>query len=156
MNASKTIDFRYTASGLENVILKDLPIQTDDAGEQVVRIPHINRLHKLLARAVASKATGLQPREIRFLRTEMGMTQAELARVVGKDAQTIGRWERAETEPNQSEEMVIRALALQAADAGDAIPGMNELAAWTIRSADDQPFIVDASDPSHYRLPMAA
>jgi hypothetical protein len=83
MNASKTIDFRYTASGLENVILKDLPIQTDDAGEQVVRIPHINRLHKLLARAVASKATGLQPREIRFLRTEMGMTRDRTQSVRG-------------------------------------------------------------------------
>lgn len=153
---SMTIDFRYTASGLDNVVLKGLPVQTDDAGEQIVAIPQINRLHKLLTHAVASKGTGLQPKEIRFLRTELGMTQAALARVVGKDAQTIGRWERGETAPDQSEEMVIRTLALQTADGVSATPLMYELASKTTRSADDQPFIVDASDPSDYRLPLAA
>ena len=121
-----------------------------------MRIPHVNKLHKLLTQAVASKATGLQPMEIRFLRTELGLTQAELARVVGKDAQTIGRWERGETAPHQSEEMVIRALALQTTSGTTAVPAMGELAGWTTRSADEPPFLVDASDPNNYRLPLAA
>jgi DNA-binding transcriptional regulator YiaG len=151
-------DYRYTASGLDNVILKGLRVLTDDAGDVVISIPNINGLHQLLTREVATKSTGLHPKEIRFLRTQLGMTQAELAQVVGRDTQTVGRWERGETAPDQSEEMVIRALALEFVGGRQAVPEMIALARMTTKSASDQPFIIDASDPGNYRPvePLAA
>ena len=146
----KTVDCRYDESGLDYVILKGLRAQTDDAGETVVNIPRINLLHRVLSHVVASKPSGLLPKEIRFLRTEMGLTQAELARRVGKDAQTVGRWERGETSPDQAAEMVIRASALEHAGV-EAAPSMEALAGMTVPSANADPFLIDASNPKRYR-----
>ncbi|MGI8839696.1 MAG: helix-turn-helix domain-containing protein [Caulobacteraceae bacterium] len=146
----KTVDYRYDESGLDNVILKGLRAQTDDAGETVINIPRINLLHKVLTHAVASKSAGLLPKEIRFLRTELGHTQAELARLVGKDAQTVGRWERGETTPDQAAEMVIRARAIEHAGV-KAAPAMEALAQMTVKSGASGPFLIDARNPKRYR-----
>jgi len=148
---TRIIDYRYDECGLDNVILKDFRIVTDDAGEEVVMIPNINLLHRVLVRAVASKESGLQPKEIRFLRTELGLTQAGLAALVGRDAQTVGRWERGENPLDQTAEMVIRKHALEHAD-GDNGLTMEELSRLTVKSATQRPFMIDARDPSHYKI----
>jgi transcriptional regulator with XRE-family HTH domain len=51
--------------------------------------------------------------ELRFIRTEMGMTQAELAKVVHHDAQSIGRWEHSEFAIDQTAEALSRLLAIE-------------------------------------------
>ena len=153
---TRVIDYRYDECGLENVILKDFRMMTDDTGEEVVLIPNVNLLHAVLMRLVASKESGLHPKEIRFLRTELGLTQAELALLVGRDAQTIGRWERGEHPMDQTAEMVIRKHALEHAHGDDGLT-MEELAKRTTRTAVQRPLVIDAKDPSVYRpLPLAA
>ena len=72
-------EFRYTDCGLENVVIEGLESQIDDAGEEVVVIPNIFGLHKVLAYCIITRPHGLRPDELKFLRTEMGLTQAELA-----------------------------------------------------------------------------
>ena len=152
-----TVDYRYDECGLDNVILQGLHTQVDDAGETTVKIAKVNMLHRVLTHVVASKPTGLLPKEIRFLRTELGLTQAELAKIVGRDPQTVGRWERGETSPDQTEEMVIRAHALATTAGVTAVPSMPQLAEMTVKSAATAPFLIDASDPDNYRpLPQAA
>jgi DNA-binding transcriptional regulator YiaG len=152
----EVIDYRYDECGLDNVILKNFTVHTDDAGERVVSIPYVNLLHKVLTCVIASKGTGLQPKEISFLRTEMGLTQAQLAALVGKDAQTVGRWERGETAPEQSHEMIIRMRALE--HIGDELPSIEELARRTVKASVEPPVLIDAQDPEHYRVlePIAA
>jgi len=147
---TKFVEYRYDECGLDNVILRGLPVVTDDEGDEVVTIPNVNLLHRVLMAAVASKETGLQPKELRFLRTELGFTQAELADRVGKDAQTIGRWERGETPIEKTAEMVIRARALETARVDEFLP-MDELARRSVQSAVQLPFLIDASDPNDYR-----
>lgn len=148
------IDYRYDECGLDNVVLKDLPVLLDDEGNASVTIPHVNALHRLLTSMVATKPSGLQPREIRFLRTEMELTQAQLAALVGKDVQTIGRWERGETPIERSAEIVIRARVLQA-NGTEALPPMEKLSEWTLASPSMPPFMIDASNPADYQ-PIAA
>ncbi len=150
-----TVDYRYDECGLDNVILQGLQTTVDDAGDTVINIQKVNPLHRVITHVVASKPTGLLPKEIRFLRTELGLTQAELGRLVGKDPQTVGRWERGETSPDQTEEMVIRAHALQTTADLRAVPTMIELAEMTVKSAATAPFLIDASDPNNYQ-PLAA
>jgi DNA-binding transcriptional regulator YiaG len=147
---TRIIDYRYDECGLDNVILKNLRVVTDHAGEDAVTIPNVSTLHRVLTATVASKETGLQPKEIRFLRTELGLTQAQLAELVGKDSQTVGRWERGETPIEQSAEMVVRLHALQLTG-GDELPSMQDMARWTIKSASNPPFVINAEDPDHYR-----
>jgi DNA-binding transcriptional regulator YiaG len=153
---TRVIDYRYDECGIDNVILKDFRVVTDDLGEEVVMIPNVNMLHRVLMRLVASKESGLQPKEIRFLRTELGLTQAQLAELVGRDAQTIGRWERGENSLDQTAEMVIRKHALEHADGDDDLT-MQELARRTTLTATQRPFMIDAHDPNDYKpLPVAA
>jgi DNA-binding transcriptional regulator YiaG len=149
-----TIDYRYDACGLDNVILKNLPIVQADDGENVITIQNIGLLHRVLTVAVASKETGLQPKELRFLRTEMGLTQAELAALVGKEVQAIGRWERGEHPIDKSAEIVIRARVLQAA--AQDLPPMGDIAKWTVSAASEPPILIDASNPDDYQPLLAA
>jgi len=151
---TRSIDYRYDACGIDNVVLKGLPLVTDDEGEEVITIPNINLLHRVLTAQVASKETGLQPKELRFLRTQMELTQAQLAELVGRDVQTIGRWERGEHPIDKSAEIVIRAHALECARTGNPLR-VDELARRTMSVAGQPPFMIDASDPDNYR-PLAA
>ena len=148
--------YHYRECGLDNVLLEGLPVCTDDAGEEVVTIPNLTGLHRAILLGVLDKESGLQPRELRFVRTELGLTQAEVAALVGKDAQTVGRWERGETAIEPAAETVVRVLAHQHLG-GDscAVPRIEDLARRTIISASQPPFRIDATNPDDYRL-MAA
>lgn len=148
------IDYRYDECGLDNVILVGLPVCTDDDGEMVINVPNINVLHRSLMGAIAHKSASINAQELRFLRTEMGMTQAELAELVDRDGQSVGRWERGEKPIDRSAETLIRILALQHVE--KAVPRIEEMTQWTMESASEVPFRVDASDPKHYPMLEAA
>lgn len=145
--------YRYVECGLDNVLLQGLPVVIDDFGEEVITIPNVNILHRLLVVEVATKDGRLNGKEIRFLRTEMGMSQAELAALVGRDPQSIGRWERSEKSPEQAIEMIIRISALEHVESEH--PSIEEIASWTAERATEPPILIDAHDPNNYR-PIAA
>ena len=105
--------YRYTECGLENVIIEGLDVVTDDAGEEVYCIENIHGLHRAIASSIVAHSSGISPEELRFLRTEMGMTQAELAQVVHREHQTVGRWERGEKAIDPTSEAFIRKLAIE-------------------------------------------
>lgn len=148
-----TDEYRYDECGLENVVLKGLRIQTADDGEETVTIPRINLLHRLLVEAVAEKHGRLTPKELRFLRTEMEMTQGQLAELVHRDVQSIGRWERGETPIDSAAETLIRALALE--QVVTERPTIRDVSGWTVLEPSDEPYMIDARDPEHYQR-MAA
>ena len=107
------VDYRYEESGLDNVVIHGMPTRVDDMGDTVYSLPNINALHKILSQAIVTRSHGITANELRFLRTEIGLTQAELAVHVKKDHQTIGRWERGEKPIDQNAELVIRLLAAE-------------------------------------------
>lgn len=146
--------YHYTECGLDNVLIEGIKRSIDDAGDEVLEIPNIRGLHRLLATMIIKRPHGMLPKEIRFLRTEMGMTQAELAALVKKDHQTIGRWERGDTPIEQNAEFVIRMIARERLNLPDEVSA-EEMAGWCIPSAELQMLTVDGSDPENYR-PLAA
>jgi DNA-binding transcriptional regulator YiaG len=149
------IDYRYDECGLDNVILVGLEVSQDDGGEASITIQNVNGLHQAIIEAIALKPTGISGRELRFVRTELGLTQAELASRIGKDVQTVGRWERAEFPIDPTALTVIRVLALQHVHSD--VPAIEELARWSVASSAEPPFLIDASDPENWRpLPKAA
>lgn len=148
--------YRYTASGLDNVELVNLPACIDDAGEECITIKNVNQLHKAIATSIVGRPRGIAGRELRFLRTEMGMTQAEFAKVVNRDVQTVGRWERGETAIEPNAETIIRLLATARLGL-DVTTDVAEVSGWCVTPAEAQTIIIDAHDPDDYRpLPMAA
>lgn len=52
----------------------------------------------------------LSAREIRQLRTKLGMTQLEFSMLVGVDRVTVGRWETGERHPHPSACRLMRRL----------------------------------------------
>lgn len=76
-------------------------------------IPAIGQLHNIIAQGLVAQENALSGTEIRFLRTEMGMTQAELAQLLHRDTQTVGRWERGEVALDATQDIFIRQLAAE-------------------------------------------
>jgi DNA-binding transcriptional regulator YiaG len=147
------MNYQYTECGLDNVMVQNMDLIVDDAGEEVYSIPHVVGLHRVIAACIIRHAHGISPKELRFLRTEMGMTQGELAEIVKKDHQTIGRWERGEKPIDQNAEALVRLLAAERLElAPDG--SIEELAKRCVPAAEVQVITIDGRDPRNYRPVM--
>lgn len=146
--------YRYKESGLDNVIIEGAHVLVDDSGEACVTIPNVNGLHKAIACGIVQRRSTMIGRELRFLRTEMGMTQAELAAYVHREPLAISRWERSENEIDANAETLIRLLATEKL----GLPAMpvSEVAGWCVPTAQTPPLVIDGSDPENYRAKIAA
>lgn len=146
--------YRYTECGLDNVIIHGMKVIVDDAGDEVYGIPNIVGLHKVIAHCIIARSHGISPKELRFLRTEMGMTQAELAQIVKKDHQTIGRWERGDCPIDPNAEFVIRMVAAEKLNIDPRL-SREEIIRRCVPTARFEAIEIDGTDPKKYR-PLAA
>lgn len=103
--------YQYVESGLDNVFISGISPMIDDEGDEVVTIQHINVLHAEIARGIIESDGGINGAELRFLRTEMGLTQVALAELLSVDGQTVGRYERGDTPIDPTAETLLRRLA---------------------------------------------
>jgi DNA-binding transcriptional regulator YiaG len=149
--ALQTPVYRYTECGLDNVLIEGMPPCKDDDGDDVITISNVNGLHLAIASGIVEHDSGMTGSELRFLRTEMGMTQAELAKVVHHDAQSVGRWERAEVPIDATAETVIRMLATERLELDVERLTIDEVSARCVPSATPQQIVIDGSDPADYR-----
>lgn len=145
----------YTECGLQNVVIEGLEFIVDDEGDEIITIPAINELHHMIAKGIVSHEHGISGDELRFLRTEMGYTQSELAELVHHEKQSIGRWEREEFDIDGTAEAIIRRLAIEKLSL-DLDPGMDELSRRSVPSAQTQPITIKKSnDNGEYELLIA-
>lgn len=143
------MDYEYKASGLDNVTLIGVQIVHDDEGDPCVAIKNVNGLNKAIAEAIVNSRRCISGKELRFLRTLMGMTQAELAGNVNKDTQSVGRWEREEHPIDANAETLIRFMAREKLGLQLDAP-ISEVTGWSARSG-DRWIRIDARDPDRYR-----
>jgi DNA-binding transcriptional regulator YiaG len=88
------MSYHYTESGLDNVYLANgYTIHQTPYGEGV-SIQNTAGLHKAIGRWLIARPTPLNGAELRFLRTEMELTQRDLAGIIGATEQTLRLWER--------------------------------------------------------------
>jgi len=135
----------YTECGLQNVFIEGLTPVIDDDGDEIITIPAINELHHIIALGIVSHEHGISGDELRFLRSEMGYTQAELAELVHHDKQSIGRWERSEYEIGSAAEAIIRRLAIEKLSL-NVQSGIDELSRRSVPSAQTQFINIRKSD----------
>lgn len=143
--------YQYTECGLQNVFIDGLEPVVDAEGDEVIEIPAVNELHKRIAEGIVKHSKGISGAELRFLRTEMGLTQAELAKIVHADKQTIGRWERGEFQMEGSSETVIRRLAIEKLVI-EYEEGLEKLANSSVSTAESQPISIRAQDGEYELL----
>jgi DNA-binding transcriptional regulator YiaG len=142
--------YHYTESGLPNVWIENIDVIVDDAGEAVYEIANIRGLHGAISKAIVESNVGLTGPELRFLRTEMGLTQAELARLVHKDGQTIGRWERGEKSVDENAQTIVRLLAIDSLKLAQR--PARDVAESSIPTTTPPEIKIDGSNPAHYRI----
>jgi DNA-binding transcriptional regulator YiaG len=143
--------YRYTDSGLDNVMIEGVNFVADDAGEECVLIPNVNGLHKTIAHGIVARRGSMSGRELRFIRTEMGMTQAQLAEMLHREPLAVSRWERGESPIDGNAEALVRLYAIQALKLPDD-PDVKEIAGWCVPTAETPPIVIDGSDPKNYKL----
>jgi DNA-binding transcriptional regulator YiaG len=147
----------YTESGLNNVFIHGMQVELDDDGDRVMTIPAIGDLHRVISEGIVSHRAGISGAELRFLRTEIGMTQAELAALLHRDKQSVGRWERGEIDIDSASEALVRKLAIERLNLQIDL-GIDELSARSVRGADVQPIDIDIkadNDGPNYELRVA-
>ena len=138
-------DHHYTECGLQNVFIKGITKMIDDDDDEVIQIPAVNTLHRVIAEGIVSHAKGMDGTELRYLRSEMGYTQSELAALVHRDKQSIGRWERSETEIDSVAEAVIRKLAIEKLKLRVEL-GMDQLSLRSVPTAETQTIVINLVD----------
>lgn len=138
-------NYHYTECGLDNVYIQNMATEIDDCGDEVITIPAVHILHRAIALGIVSHGHSISGDELRFLRSEMGYTQAELAEVVHHDKQSIGRWERSEFPIDGSADTIIRRLTIEKLDL-EVHEGIDELSKRSVPSALGQPINIQKMD----------
>lgn len=146
--------YRYVESGLDNVYIQGVKTVVDDVGNEVHCIPNVGRLHKVIAHSIIAQASRINGKELRFLRTEMGFTQEEIAKLLKMSRATVNRWETGKERIDSNAEMFIRVLSAERLDIdlNMSIENMARECGWATGPAEIR---IDGTDPEAYR-PIAA
>ena len=133
----------YTACGLDDVYLVNGFTRELVDGEEYLTIEDLDGLWKAIGLSLMSRKV-LAPKEIKFLRDHMGLTQAQLGARLRVSDQTIARWEKGETQPIPgAADLVLRVLFLASAAAqpegGKILTALNDLLEKIIERDEAQP-----------------
>ena len=91
---SKSRDYEYAESGLNNVVLKGITVhECKHCGEMLPEISNVKRIHKWIAEYLLSKGAPLTGEEFRFLRKAMGKSAKQTALSLAVNPVSISRWE---------------------------------------------------------------
>ena len=117
--------YHYRESGLRNVWLANGYAEQETPYGPGLAIDDLSGLHHAIARGLVAKGGKLTGTELRFLRLEMGLSQARLATLLGNEAQTVALWEKRGTQPKLADRF-IRALWRERAEGNAQIMAMIE------------------------------
>lgn len=102
---------RYQGSGLDEIwLLNGYQSRPSPHGETVA-IEHLAGLHTAIAMHIATSSTPLDPKQFRFLRKELDVSQRHLANLFGIDEQTVSLWERGQLPVPRYADVLLRGLA---------------------------------------------
>jgi DNA-binding transcriptional regulator YiaG len=85
---------QYTASGLDNIWLKNGYKIHDTGHGSGISIHDLDNLHKVIAKGIVEKAAPLTGKEFRFLRIELDLSQKAIGDLMDKTDQMIANWEK--------------------------------------------------------------
>ena len=101
--------FQYKRCGLDNIyLLNGFEPEYDQDGERYVTVLDVDGLHKAIGIHLVTNRKTLAPKEIRFLRKTLNLTQAEMGRLISQSDQQIARWEKGENNINGPADKLLR------------------------------------------------
>lgn len=103
--------YHYQGCGLPYVFLQNGFELVDTPYGQGVSIHDIDGLHSALAEAIVNNPGQMLGCEVRFLRTQLELSQLALADVLGVSEQSVARWEKGKSKQvNAAAERLLRIL----------------------------------------------
>ncbi|QJE73685.1 helix-turn-helix domain-containing protein [Aerophototrophica crusticola] len=103
----------YLESGLDYVWLSTGFTREETAHGPAVMVENATALDRAIALVIIRRRRHLTGQEVRFLRGLMDMTQEELGTLLGKDAQSVARWEKSKTSIPPTEDRALRQIFLE-------------------------------------------
>lgn len=103
---------QYTMCGLDDIYLcGGYDLVESDYGPGLV-VHHMDALHRAIGMYLTQSKKTLDGKEIRFLRHQMDLTQAQLGDILRVTDQTVARWEKGEVPIGGPEDLLLRILYL--------------------------------------------
>jgi DNA-binding transcriptional regulator YiaG len=102
--------YHYKMCGLDDVYLLNGFTPKETAYGSGVTVSDVDGLHRAIGFLLVKERKTLSPKELRFLRKEMSLTQAGLGLKIGQSDQQVARWEKGESEIPGPAERLIRIL----------------------------------------------
>ena len=102
----------YKECGLDDVYLVSGYDWVDTSHGRGLVIRDLDELLKAISLQLCMKKV-LNGKDVRFLRKQLDMTQAKLARYVGLNPQQVARWEKGESDITDSASAILRLLVLE-------------------------------------------
>lgn len=105
------ITIKYKECGLDNVTLHGVDShKCDQCGEEYLGFGDQEQLHSLIAKALTLKKGILTGKELRFLRTFLGLSSAMFAVRVGISKETISRFENDRQPISKTFDVLVKSL----------------------------------------------
>ncbi len=138
----------YRACGLDGIyLLNGYSVEPHD-GEDHFSVTKMEELHQAIGRHLVTRRKGLAPKEIRFLRNTMDLTQADLASHLGNNAQSVARWEKGECEIPGTAEKLLRVVFLAHLMGDDELSVLRSFLTKALDTLDE----MDETEPSQARF----
>lgn len=106
--------YHYKEIGLRNVWLANGYHSINTGYGKATAIEDVEGLHQAIGKSLATIKPRLTGTEFRFLRKEIGLSQAKFGQVLGIQAQTVALWERGKQRVPKWADRMIRLLYLEA------------------------------------------
>jgi transcriptional regulator with XRE-family HTH domain len=118
----------YPESGLNNVLLFNVPVWKCANGHEEIEIPAVTELHELLAHMIIRKPAPLVGEEVRFLRRRVGLTGREFAAKIGLSSVRLSQIENKKTGIHKRGDLLIRFSMAVLISGRDSKPFPSDLA----------------------------
>ena len=83
-----------TGVGLSNIYLRNGFTVADSDGDETISYENLTGLYFEIGRAIASNPFTMRSEEFRFMRKQLGMSQADIASLFDKSDQAVAKWEK--------------------------------------------------------------
>lgn len=118
--------YHYTSCGLRNIWLRNgYEVKETSYGDGVA-IHNVEGLHKAIGLNLVQNKPQLSGAEIRFLRKELDMPQAQLAALLGVSENSVRGWEKHRGKITKPTERLLRMLYQEYATGNSSVRGLIE------------------------------
>lgn len=104
-------DVQEIKLGKRKVSLEQESYRCPECGERWLTAVQLDESNREASRLIRQREGLLQAAEIRAIRTELGLSQAELEKLLGVGPKTVVRWERGSIFQNTATDTLLRSIA---------------------------------------------